>query len=63
MRPVSGSVVRRAAGAGTQAAGFAALRSYVWQVATAEPAERLAEAKRQPITNTSGSRGGALTLL
>ena len=37
---------RRAAGAGALAAGFAALHSYVGQVASSEPAERLTETKR-----------------
>lgn len=48
-------MARRAAGAGTQAAGFAALSLYVRQAATAEQAEGLTEAKRKPITNTNGS--------
>lgn len=48
----------RAAGAGTLAAGSAALRSYVGQVATAEPAESLTETKRQSIPRTNCSCAG-----
>lgn len=49
------SAARCAAGPGTLAAGFAALGSYIGQVATAEPPESLAETKRQAVTMTNCS--------
>lgn len=49
---------RGAAGAGGLAARFAALRSYVGQLAASEPEERLTEATCQPVTHTNGSCGG-----
>lgn len=57
------SAARCAAGAGTLAAGFAALCLHVGQVATTQPAKSLTETKRESITDTSGSRGGDLALL
>jgi len=48
-----------AAGAGgVLAARPAALSSYVGQVASAEPAQRLAETKRQPVTKAKRSCEG-----
>lgn len=48
------SVTRGAPGA----AGFAALRSDVGQLAASEPEERLTEATRQPVAHANGSCGG-----
>lgn len=39
-------------------AGFAALRSYVGQLATSKPEESLTEAARQAVAHTNGSWGG-----
>lgn len=40
---------------GRLAAGFAALRSYVGQLATSQKEESLAEANGQAVTHTTGS--------
>lgn len=43
-------VARRAAGVGTLAASFAALCSYIGQVAAADQTKSLTETKGEPIT-------------